>query len=208
VFHGTIQKLEEEERRPSAQIVGRLEEIFNIPPNERAAFLRFARGEMRSVIAGRKEESPWNTPAKTTRFNLPIPVTSCIERGKEIAEVRCYLSRAEIRLVTMIGPPGIGKTRLSMEAARAAFPDFPDGAFFVGLAPLEHPGLIALKVIQALGYVGARDASPVEQLREGIGDKCMLVVLDNCEHLIEDLASFASSLLSACSRLKILATSR
>ena len=205
---GTIQKLEEEERRPSVQMAERLAEIFNIPPNEQTAFLRFARGELHAQIAETQEDAPWNTSAKLPRSNLPIMVTSLIGREKETAEVRNYLLRADVRLVTLLGPPGIGKTRLSLEAARAALSDFPDGLFFVALAPLDSPNLIAVTVAQAMGYVGAGHVSTVEQLKEGIGNKQLLMVLDNCEHLIEDVASLASSLLSVCPRLKILATSR
>ena len=116
--------------------------------------------------------------------------------------------RAEIRLVTLIGPPGMGKTRLSIEAARQSLSDFPDGVFFVRLALLEDPSMIASRTIQALGYVESGKLPAAQQLMRGIGDKQMLIVLDNCEHLIEEVADFASGLLSACSRLKILATSR
>jgi predicted ATPase/DNA-binding XRE family transcriptional regulator len=205
---GTIQKLEEEERRPSAQMTERLAEIFNIPPKEQPAFLRFARGELHSRIAETQEDAPWNTSAKLHRSNLPVMVTSLIGREKEVAEVHNYLLKADIRLVTLIGPPGIGKTRLSIESARAGLPDFPDGVFFVALAPLENPALIAVTVAQAMGYVGAGNVSTMEQLKDGIGNKQMLIVLDNCEHLIEDVAALVSSLLSTCSRVKILTTSR
>ena len=206
---GMIRKIESEERRPSAQIVERLAEILSIPQEEQTTFLRFARGELRSAPA---ENIPWHTTIKSARTNLPATLTSFIGREQEIGEVRDYLSNPKIRLVTLIGPPGIGKTRLSIEAARAALQDFSDGVFFVALAPLdapaEHPNLIASTVAQALGYVGARNISTTEQLKEGIGDKQMLLVLDNCEHLIEEVSSLASDLLSACSQLKIIATSR
>jgi predicted ATPase/transcriptional regulator with XRE-family HTH domain len=205
---GTIQKLEEEERRPSAQMAERLAEIFNISPNEQPAFLRFARGELHSRIAETQQDAPWNTSAKLPRSNLPIMVTSLIGREKEIADIHNYLLRADVRLVTLIGPPGIGKTRLSIESAHTALPDFPNGVFFVALASFDSPALIAVTVAQAMGYVGAGHVSTMEQLKEGIGNKQLLIVLDNCEHMIEDVASLASSLLSICPRLKILATSR
>ena len=205
---GTIQKLEEEERRPSLQMAERLAQIFDIPPNEQPAFLRFARGELHSRIAETQEDAPWNPSAKLHRFNLPTLVTSLIGREREIADVRSYLLKADIHLVTLIGPPGIGKTRLGIESARATAPDFPDGVFFATLASLDSPALIADTVAHAMGYVGTGNVSTLEQLREGIGNKQILLVLDNCEHVIEDVASLASSLLSVCPRLKILATSR
>jgi non-specific serine/threonine protein kinase len=205
---GTIQKLEEEERRPSAQMAERLAQVFGIPPNERPAFLRFARGELNSRIPEVREDASWNTSTKLHRSNLPTMVTSLIGREREIADVHNYLLRTDIHLVTLIGPPGIGKTRLSIESARATVSDFPDGVFFAALVSLDSPALIAVTVAQALGYVGTGNVSTLEQLKEGIGNKQILIVLDNCEHLIEDVASLASALLSSCPRLKILATSR
>jgi predicted ATPase/class 3 adenylate cyclase/DNA-binding XRE family transcriptional regulator len=158
-------------------------------------------------IAGLPSEfPPLNT--LTHRHNLPVQVTSFIARESEIALVHEYLSRDDIRLVTLMGPPGIGKTRLSIEAARASSHDFPDGVFFVPLATLDDPNSIASTIIQALGYMESGNNSPEDQLKESIGQKQMLIVLDNCEHLIEKVASIASSLLSACPRLKMLATSR
>jgi len=203
-----IKKIEAEIRRPSIQIAERLAEIFNIPSNEQTAFLRFTRGDHGPVFTGTMQAAPWRASSRASRSNIPATTTSLIGREKENADVRDYLRRADIRLVTMIGPPGIGKTRLSIEAARASLPDFSAGVFFVGLAPLDDPALIAVTMSHALGYVGARNISTNEQLKESIGDKETLIVLDNCEHLIEDVALLASELLSACPRLKILATSR
>lgn len=204
----TLRKIEGEERRPSPQIVQQLAEIFKIPQNEQTTFLQFARGDWRSAPIKENEDAPWRAATKSTHSNIPATTTSLIGREKEIVDVHDYLLRADIRLITLIGPPGIGKTRLSIESARTALPNFPDGVFFVAFAPLDDPALIAVTIAQALGYVGARNISTNEQLKEGIGEKQLLIVLDNCEHLIEDVASLASSLLSACSRLKILATSR
>ena len=149
---------------------------------------------------------PLNT--LTRHHNLPVQLTSFVGREQEIALVHEYLSNDDIRLVTLMGPPGIGKTRLSIEAARAALPDFPDGAFFVALASLTEATLIAPTVAQSLGYVSTKNISTSNQLKEGIGNRQMLLVLDNCEHLIEDVAALVSDLLFACPQLTILATSR
>jgi non-specific serine/threonine protein kinase len=204
----TIRKIEDEERHPSAQVIERLAEIFNIPPGERKDFLRFARGDWKSAPIDTEEDRPWHASSKSPRSNIPATTTSLIAREKEIALVCEYLSNDNIRLVTLMGPPGIGKTRLSIEVARIARADFPNGVFFVALAPLDDGNLIPSAIAQALGYVGAKDISTSEQIKEGIGSKNLLLVLDNCEHLIEDVSSLASTLLSACSQLKILATSR
>ncbi len=208
----TIRKLEDEERSPSAQIAELLAEIFKIPTTERTAFLRFARGDWRSVPSSRDEEAPWRASTQALpqqpRSNLPATFTSLIGRDKDIAAVQDYMTNPDIRLVTLIGAPGIGKTRLSIASASKSLAEFSDGVFFVALAPLDQPSLIPSATLQALGYIEKNNLSPEERLIEGIANKRMLLVLDNCEHLIEDVARLASSLLTACSRLKILTTSR
>ena len=208
----TIRKLEDEDRHPSVQIAELLAEIFDIPTNERTAFLRFARGDWRSAPSLGDEEAPWRVSipeiSQHSRSNLPATFTSLIGRDKDIAAVQDYLTNPDIRLVTLIGPGGIGKTRLSIASASKSLAEFSDGVFFVTLAPLDQPSLIPSAALQALGYIEKSNLSPEERLIEGIGNKRMLLVLDNCEHLIEDVARLASSLLSACSRLKILTTSR
>jgi predicted ATPase/class 3 adenylate cyclase/DNA-binding XRE family transcriptional regulator len=152
------------------------------------------------------EFPPLNT--LTHRHNLPIQLTSFIGREKEQNEVVDLLTKN--RLVTLTGAGGIGKTRLSIEAARRVLSQFQDGTFFVALAslPSDDPNLIVLAVVQALGFVEDSNRPAEQQLREGIGSKRMLLVLDNCEHLIEGVATLASDLLSACPYIKIIATSR
>ena len=203
----TIRKIEAEERRPSAQIAERLAEIFNIPISERANFLRFARGSPGSTPQ-ELEEAPWRAPSTPPRSNIPSSITSFIGRERDLELVHGYLTNADIRLVSLIGPPGIGKTRLSLETARLSVSDFPDGVFFVALAPLDDSALIASTIVQTLGYVEAKNLPADKQLLNSIGNKQILLVLDNCEHLIENAALLVSDLLPACPRLKILATSR
>ena len=208
----TIRKLEDEERHPSAQIAELLAEIFKIPTTERTAFLRFARGDWRSAPNLMDEEAPWRASTQSLtqlpRSNLPATFTSLIGRDKDIAAVQDYLTNPDIRLVTLIGAGGIGKTRLSIASASKSLAEFSDGVFFVALASLDQPSLIPSATLQALGYIEKNNLSPEERLIEGIANKRILLVLDNCEHLIDDIARFASSLLSACSHLKILTTSR
>jgi predicted ATPase/Tfp pilus assembly protein PilF len=97
---------------------------------------------------------------------------------------------------------------LSVTSAQEVLHQFPDGAFFVALAPLEDPSLIALTIVQTLEFTEAEFKSPLERLRDGISGKQMLLVLDNLEHIIDGAASLVSDLLSICLRLKILTTSR
>ena len=204
----TIRKIEAEERRPSAQLLERLADIFNLPAAERGAFLKFARGDWRTAPALSEINTPWQAAKTTPRTNLPPTVTSLVGREHDTAAVVDYLLTEEIRLVTLIGPFGVGKTRLSMQAAHQVLPAFPDGVFFVPLAPLEKAELAAHAAIQALGYVETRQCPAIDQLIEGIGEKNLLLVLDNCEHLIDGIAPLAAALLLTCPKLKLLTTSR
>jgi predicted ATPase/DNA-binding XRE family transcriptional regulator len=203
-----LRKLEAEERHPSAQIAERLAEIFDIPQDERTQFFHFARGEWWATPAEAKEDHPWQISVKPTRSNLPATITSLVGRENDIAIVQDYLLNDEIRLVTLIGPPGIGKTRLSIEATRKSLDDFPDGVFFVALAPVDDANLLIPTIVKTLEFVETSRKSALERLKEGIGDKQMLLVLDNLEHLIENVAPLVPELLFACRNLKILTTTR
>ena len=105
----TIRKIEAEERRPSVQIAELFAAVLNIPPGERPAFIKYARGDPQSAAGPCIEETHWRTPF-SHRSNPPFPATSLIGREQEIADVRAYILKADIRLVTLMGPPGIGKT--------------------------------------------------------------------------------------------------
>lgn len=203
-----LRKFEAEERRPSAQMIEQLAEVFGIPPDERTSFLRFARGDWQAAPAASTKDTFWRASTEFPLSKLPAPLTSLIGRERELARLCEYLSDPGTRLITLIGPPGIGKTRLSVEVARAVLAEFPEGIFFVSLVPLEDPNLVAPTIIQMLGFVEIRSQPPLERLKNSIGNKQMLLVLDNVEHLIEGIAALASELLLACSHLKILATSR
>jgi len=202
-----LRKIEAGERHASVQIIGLFAEVFNIPSSEQKVFVQFARGDLQVASGQFMDETPWHG-SSSHRSNLPSPTTSLIGREKEIAEVREYLLKSDIRLITLIGPPGIGKTRLSLESARTTFTDFSDGVFFVPLAPLDKPSLVPSAIMQTLGYVETKAQLVLEQIISGIGNKQILLVLDNFEHLMDGAASLVSNLLSACPRLKIMTTSR
>jgi predicted ATPase/DNA-binding XRE family transcriptional regulator len=203
-----LRKMEAEERSPSAQIVERLAEIFKIPQDERLQFMHFARGDWRAAPSEVLEQSPWRASTQSSRSAIPAPATALLGREYELAHLREYLSNPGVRLVTLIGPPGIGKTRLGVEIARLVLSDFYDGVFFIPLAALNDVNLLATTIIQTLGFMQAGRKAPMERLKEGIGEKQMLLVLDNLEHLVEGAAPLISSLLFACPHLKILTTSR
>jgi len=203
----TLRKIEAEERRPSEQIAARLAEIFDIPPNEQKNFLKFVRGSVELAPAAPSLASPWNVSAASARIEIPATVTSLVGRVNELTVVREYLQQSDTRLVTLIGPPGIGKTRLSIAAARDAVSMFPDGVFFIALAPLEDPSLILPTIFQTLGYT-ERDEQSAGRLVKDIAVKNILLILDNAEHLLNEVAALVSRLLSACPHLKMLITSR
>ena len=143
---------------------------------------------------------------QTGRRGLPLQLTSFVGRAREVREVRALLGRT--RLLTLTGSGGVGKTRLALEAAAGVVDDYPDGLWYVDLAPLADPVLVA----PAVGYAGgvAEQAGvPAEvTLTEVLGDRRILLLLDNCEHLVESCARLADALLRVCSGLRILATSR
>lgn len=140
------------------------------------------------------------------RHNLPAPVTSFIGRAAELAELELLLD--EKRLVTLTGVGGVGKTRLALEEAARALPDVPDGVVFVDLAGVVEPPLLARHLARALEVREDADREPGEQLTARLRDADLLLVLDNCEHLRGACADLARTLLAACPRLRILATSR
>lgn len=203
-----IRKFEAEERRPSIQIVTRFYEIFDISAEDWEPFLRFARGDWMISITEQVTELPWHPLAAATDINLPSLVNPIIGREIEIVDIRSYLLNEAIREVTLIGPPGIGKTRLSLEVAHLLASDFQDGVFYVSLAPLDEPALIPSTVMRTLGFKETEDRDLISQIKFGLSNKQMMIVLDNCEHLIDHIALFTSELLTSCPNIKILATSR
>jgi predicted ATPase/class 3 adenylate cyclase len=137
--------------------------------------------------------------------NLPLQLTSFVGRDAEIAVVRDLVQQE--RLVTLTGPGGTGKTRLALQVAAERLGDHPDGVFFVELAPITDPALVASAIAAALGIREAVGRSLEQTLREELRDKAMLVVLDNFEQVI-DAAPLVGQLLATAARLRVLVTSR
>jgi len=140
------------------------------------------------------------------RHNLPAPVSSFVGREAELESIERLLR--EVRLLTLTGVGGGGKTRLALEAARRALPDFPGGVFFVDLSVVTDPGLVAPRVAASLGVREEVDRELAGLIAARLRDAEALIVLDNCEHLREASARSADDLLAAAPWARVLATSR
>jgi len=138
--------------------------------------------------------------------NLPLQLTSFVGRETELSQVRGRLTQH--RLVTLTGPGGVGKTRLALEVAASAQHTFADGVWLAELASLADPEMLPGVVAAALGLRDDGARSPVHVLAEHLRSAELLLVLDNCEHLLQACADLAEHLLRSCPRLRILATSR
>ncbi|MCY1145423.1 BTAD domain-containing putative transcriptional regulator [Actinoplanes sp. Pm04-4] len=151
------------------------------------------------------------SPAPERRTNLRAELTSYVGKGDDVEAVRGLVARH--RLTTLIGPGGTGKTRLAGETARTLVDELPDGAWLVELAPIGADGDVAQATIAALGLRdamlgGTPAADLTERLITAVRDREALLILDNCEHVIEAAATFAHRVLGECRGLRILATSR
>ena len=138
--------------------------------------------------------------------NLPLELSSFVGREKELAEVRRLLQ--DTRLLTLTGSGGCGKTRLALAVAREVVEGFEAGVWLVDLAPLAEPSLVPQALASTLGVREQPARSLSETLSDYLGSKKVLVVLDNCEHLVETCAELVEALLRSCPELRILATSR
>src|SRR6266566_1306209 len=138
--------------------------------------------------------------------NLPVQLTSLIGREQEIAAVGHLLQRREVRLLTLTGPGGTGKTRLGLQVAAELSEEFSDGVFFVNLAPLSDPELVVPTIVQALGLKEAIGQSPLELLSAWLREKALLL-LDNFEQVVGAAVEVAE-LLAHCPKLNVLVTSR
>jgi predicted ATPase/DNA-binding XRE family transcriptional regulator len=196
----TLRKLEAEERRPSKQIAERLADALHVAPADRPTFLRFARGD--PFAAPVEHPSSLEHP----RHNLPAQLSSFVGREREQAELRRLI--ATNRLVTLTGSGGSGKTRLALQVAQALLGEFAGGAWLADLTALSDPALVLPAVAAVCGVPEAAGRSLQAGLAEFLRDRQLLLLLDNCEHLIEASAQLAEALLRAAPQLRLLATSR
>src|SRR5829696_5079534 len=139
--------------------------------------------------------------------NLPVQPTPLVGREREIREVAERVRSEEVRLITLTGPGGTGKTRLGLQAAADLLEEFYDGVFFVALATITEPEFVASTIALALGVKESAEQSLMKSLKNYLRDKRLLLVLDNFEQVLEG-APLVGELLGACPKMKVLATSR
>ncbi|MEI8029339.1 MAG: hypothetical protein WCH35_06125 [Comamonadaceae bacterium] len=145
-------------------------------------------------------------PVKEVANNLPQQVTSFIGRERELDEIKAYLKR--VRMLTLLGMGGLGKTRLSLQVAAELLAEFPDGAWFLDLAPIRDNALVVGEAAQVMGVREEPGRPPLQTLCEHLKSRRALLILDNCEHLISAAAELANAFLRAAPCVYILATSR
>ncbi len=188
-----------ERRRPHPDTLRRLADALGLTQADRTGLTATTRS--RSEPSATVESDAPSTCA------LPEHMERLIGRECQGQDVLHMLGQPEVRLLTLTGPGGVGKTRFAVEAARRAFGLFPDGVAFVPLAPLNDPTFVIPTVVHALGLGEAGGHTPGKILQSYLREREMLLVLDNFEHVL-DSAPQVSELLLACPHLKVLATSR
>ncbi|HET6313368.1 MAG TPA: helix-turn-helix domain-containing protein, partial [Chloroflexia bacterium] len=215
----TIIKIERGQRRPSRQVAECIAAALRISPDEREAVVQWARGTLDAAVPSvpaLSTQASTNAPAEPRGLpeavparldNLPAALNSFVGREQEVGRVGNLLLRADVRMLTLTGPPGIGKTRLSLTVASALRGEFEHGVWFVSLAPIQDPSLVLPTIAQVVGLKEA-SAQTIESVLHGyLHDKRLLLVLDNLEQLLE-AAPLLSELLAAAPNVKALVTSR
>jgi predicted ATPase/transcriptional regulator with XRE-family HTH domain len=206
----TIKKIETDERRPSRQLAELLATHLAITLEERNTFLAVARAEhpADTLPHARRGAAPALVPTRRMCAPAPQPPTRLIGREHDLEALAAQLADPTTRLVTITGPGGVGKTRLALAVAEARAAAFADGVCCIQLAPVRDPALVLAALAQALD-VPQNDARPLDKLvRATLAPRHLLVLLDNCEHLLPALAGLIAELLAAAPQLTILATSR
>ncbi len=154
----------------------------------------------------RNDFPPLRTTSTVVSHNFPVQLTSFVGRGAQMTDLQKLL--VDNRLVTLTGAGGAGKTRLAVEIAARIAADFRDGMWYVDLAPITHPGVVPVTVARAFGLPDQPGRSTMDTLLRFVRDRQMLVVLDNCEHLLDACADLVVTLLGGAPGLTVLATSR
>jgi predicted ATPase/DNA-binding XRE family transcriptional regulator len=202
---GTVKKLETDERRPSKQLAERVADLLQISPDERAAFLKAARAELATDQL--EIAQPSIEPVYRPTTNLPAHTTPFIGREREIAELEHLFCDPVHRLITLLGPGGMGKTALAVEVVRRQVGRFADGVYFVSLAPLNSSEDFVAAVAKALDVHCHQQDRPSIHVLDYLRTKSICLVLDNFEHLRSSV-EFVTEMLQAAPGLRLLVTSR
>lgn len=206
-----LRKIEADERRPSQQLAELLARCLQIADADRRAFIRAARGNERVERLGEPAKAAATGQTglivSPVGWTLPAPATQLIGRKAELATLSRLVNDPACRLLTLVGPGGIGKSRLALELACNEWARFPDGAVYVPLAPVSAPEHLVQAIAQAVGCQFSGPAPPRAQLINYLRGRRMLLLLDNLEHLIRGVKLLAE-LLERAPGLTLLATSR
>ena len=188
-------------RFPLADTLQRLVEALGLAARDRALLEAAAN---RLGLPCRPVEP--NRPVATVRHNLPVELTSFVGRVQEIADVRRKLART--RLLTLTGPGGVGKTRLGLRVAAEESDGFADGAWFAELAPVTEASLVPQSIATLFDVREKPDEPLIASLAAAVQARHVLLILDNCEHLLEACTNVVPRLLRVCPHLVVMATSR
>lgn len=204
----TLKKLEAQTLQPSQQLAQLLAQALGVPPTEHAAFIEFAR-TARSPHPAPFQLSPHQLPLAPAQrpVRLPAPLTPLIGREPEVTTAVSWLRRPSLRLLTLVGPPGTGKTRLGIEVAIALNQDFADGIIFVELAPVSEAAQVVAAIALALALRETPGQSWQTTLHAYLQAKQLLLVLDNFEQVVA-AGPLLTQLLKAAPQVKALVTSR
>ncbi len=195
--------------------VGKVEEV-TLERLDAVARQLFGQGEQKgnseaaragAPLRNRETIPPSAQPTIARPSTLPLPLTSLIGRQQEVSAASTLLSRSDIRLLTLTGTGGVGKTRLALAIATELRDDFPHGVCFVSLAAIQDPDLVLPAVAQALGLQSSHIPAPLERLKAALQEQHLLLVLDNFEQVVMAAPGLVE-LLAACPHLKLLITSR
>jgi predicted ATPase/DNA-binding XRE family transcriptional regulator len=194
-----ISDLERGLKRPRRDTLNLLADALGVPPRKRAL--------MEAAVRPATEIPRTDGVSALPPHNLPVQLTALLGRERETLAAVEQLRRADVRLLTLTGPGGVGKTRLALQVAEDVLEDFEDGVFVCILAPLRDPKSLLGSIASVIGMHAGSDEPLDDQMRAYLRERQMLLVLDNFEHLLA-AAPLVTELLAACPRVKVLVTSR
>jgi len=197
----TVHKIETGQRMSSDTMAQRLADCLNVSITPGCNWKEITRGS-----ESKGKQRAWMEAVRPPT-NLPAPTTPLFGRQGNLAAIQRLLLQGNTNLLTLVGPPGIGKTRLAIQAARQLRDYFADGAFFVDLTRITDPGTVASLVSQTLGLVEDASLPSITWLLNILSDRQLLLVMDNFEHVIP-AATFIAEMIAACPLVKVLVTSR